>query len=155
MDMIDKLDDALASAFPPVTIDRAMIDEPTALWHAYDDYADLATFEGKTWTDLPVELLLRHSTLLIYAGDTLWRAALPRYLQYLLHERNKFNDLPFQLAGQLTRNDDPEYHPKFARRIEPLSPLQRSAIRDVLAFLATVPPAEEAMSRALATWNTL
>ena len=59
MDMIDKLDGALASAFPPVTIDRAMIDEPTALWHAYDDYADLAAFEGKTWTELPVESLLR------------------------------------------------------------------------------------------------
>lgn len=29
--MIEKLEDALVSAFPPVKIDRAMIDEPTAL----------------------------------------------------------------------------------------------------------------------------
>jgi len=46
--MIEKFEDALVSAFPPVKIDRAMIDEPTALWHVYDD-SDLAAFEGRTW----------------------------------------------------------------------------------------------------------
>ena len=153
--MSDKLEDALVSAFPPVKIDRAMIDEPTALWHVYDDYADLAAFEGKTWRELPAELIVRHATLPIYAGDSLWRATLPGYLLYLLHARGQFNEVPSQLARQLTRREDPEYHPKFDRRIGPFSPAQRAAIRDVLTLLATVPLMEDTMSRALATWNNL
>jgi hypothetical protein len=154
-DMIEKLEDALVTSFPPVKIDRAMIDEPTALWHVYDDYSDLAAFEGKTWRELPAELIVRHSTLPIYAGDSLWCAILPGYLWYLLHERKRFNDLPFQLAGQFTRKDDPESHPRFDRRIAAFSPAQRAAIRDVLTLLATVSPMEETMSLALATWNNL
>lgn len=153
--MIENLEDALSSAFPPVTIDRAMIDEPTAIWDVYEDYADLAAFEGKTWRELAPELLYKHSALLLWAGDALWRAILPGYLWYLLHERTLFNDLPFQVASQLTRKDDPEYHPKFDRRIAGLSREQRAAIRDVLTLLATVSPLEEAMSRALASWNNL
>ena len=50
--MIEKLEDALTSAFPLLTIERAMIDESTARWDLYDDHADLAAFEGKTWRDL-------------------------------------------------------------------------------------------------------
>ncbi len=153
--MIEKLEDALVSAFPPDKIDRAMIDEPTALWHVYDDYADLTAFEGKTWRELPADLVVRHATLPIYAGDSLWRATLPGYLWYLLHAPVQFNEVPSQLARQLTRREDPEYHPKFDRRIGPFSPAQRTAIRDVLAFLATVPLMEDTMSRALATWNNL
>jgi hypothetical protein len=153
--MIEKLEDALSSAFPPITIDRAMIDEPTAIWEVYEDYADLAAFEGKTWRELAPELLYKHSALLPWAGDAFWRAILPSYLWYLLHERTLFNDLPFQVASQLTRKDDPEYHPKFDRRISGLSREQRAAIRDVLTLLATVSPLEEAMSRALASWNNL
>jgi hypothetical protein len=154
-DVIAQLEDALESAFPPVTIDRAMIDEPTALWHVYDDYTDLAAFEGKTWRELEPELLYRHPMLLVFAGDDLWRTTLPGYLWYLLHERTLFNALPFQVASQLTRKDDPDSHPRFDRRIAPLSPEQRATIRDVLAFLATVSPLEEAMSRAITTWNNL
>ncbi len=153
--MIEKLEETLVSAFPPVKIDRAMIDESTALWHVYDDYSDLAAFEGKTWRDLPAELIVRHATLPIYAGDSLWRATLPGYLLYLLHARGQFNEVSSQLALQLTRREDPEYHSKFDRRIAPLSPVQRAAIRDTLAFLTTVPLLEDAMSRALATWNSL
>lgn len=153
--MIEKLEDALTSAFPPVMIDRAMIDEPTAIWDVYEDYADLAVFEGKTWRELAPELMFKHSALLLWAGDAFWRASLPGYLWYLLHERTLFNDLPFQLASQLTRKGDPEYHPKFDRRVEGLSREQRVAIRDVLTLLATVSPLEEAMSRALATWKNL
>lgn len=157
---IEELETALVSAFPPVVIDRAMIDDPTALWHVaqwqvYDDYADLAAFEGKTWHEFPAELLWRHSTMLLYAGDALWRAALPGYLLYLLHERQRFNDLPWQVAGQLRRKDDPEDHPKFDRRISPFSSVQRATIRNVIAYLATVPPAEEIMSEALRTWKNL
>jgi hypothetical protein len=153
--VIEKLEAALVAAFPPVTIDRAMIDEPTALWHVYDDYPDLAAFEGKTWRQLPAELLYKHPMLLVFAGDALWRETLPGYLSYLLHERTQFNALPFQVASQLTRKDDPDSHPRFDRRIAPLSSVQRMAIRDVLALLATVSPLEETMSRALATWNNL
>lgn len=118
--MIDKLEDALTSAFPLVTIDRAMIDESTARWDLYDDYADLAAFEGKTWRDLPAKLVAHHATLPIYAGDTLWRVTLPGYLRYLLHEHNQLDEVPFQLARQLTRREDPDYHPRFDRRIEAL-----------------------------------
>jgi hypothetical protein len=153
--MIDKLEDALLAAFPPVTIDRAMIDETTANWDVYEDYADLAAFEGKTWRDLPAKQLYKHSALLLWAGDAFWRAILPGYLWYLLHERTLFNDLPWQVASQLTRKEDPEYHPKFDRRVAGLSREQGAAIRDVLTLLATVSPLEEAMSRALATWNNL
>jgi len=153
--MIEKLEDALASAFPPITIDRAMIDEPTANWDAYEDYADLVAFEDKTWRDLAPALLYKHSMLPVFAGDALWRATLPGYLWHLLHERTRFNDLPFQLASQLTRKVDPNSHPRFDRRIAPFSPTQRATIRDALTLLATVSPLEEAMSRALATWNNL
>lgn len=153
--MIEKLEHALVSAFPPVVIDRAMIDEPTALWHVYDDYAELAAFEGKTWRELAPEQVVQHATLPIYAGDSLWRATLPGYLWYLLHARGVWNEVASQLARQLTRREDPEYHPKFDRRIAPFTPAQRAAIRDVLTLLATVPLMEDSMSRALATWNNL
>jgi hypothetical protein len=152
---IEDLEKALVSAFPPVVIDRAMIDDPAALWHVYDDYAELTAFEGKTWRDLPAELIVRHATLPIYAGDSLWRATLPGYLWYLLRARGQWNEVPSQLACQLTRREDPEYHPKFDRRIAPFSRLQCSVIRDVLELLATVPLMEDTMSRALATWNNL
>lgn len=153
--MVENLEAALATAFPGVTIDRAMIDEPTANWSVYDDRADLAAFENKSWRNLPAELLVRHPTLPVYAGDMLFRATLPGYLCYLLHERKRFNDLPFQLAGQLTRKDDPASHPKFDRRVAIFTRAQRAAVRDVLAHLATVSPMEDTMSRALATWNNL
>lgn len=152
---IEELEAVLVAAFPPVVIDRAMIDEPTALWFVYDDYAELAAFEGKTWRDLPADLIVRHATLPIYAGDSLWRATLPGYLWYLLRAHGQWNEVPSQLACQLTRQEDPEYHPKFERRIAPFSPVQRSVIRDVLAFLSTVPLMEDEMSRALETWNSL
>jgi hypothetical protein len=155
MTPVEKLEGALASAFPPVTIDRAMIDEPTAIWDVYEDYADLVAFEGKTWRDLPPELLYRHSTLPLWAGDALWRAVLPGYLWSLLRERERFNDMPFQLAGELTRSGDPAARLKFDRRIAVFSAEQRSVIRDVLALLATVTPMEEPMSRALTTWNNI
>lgn len=153
--MVEELEAALVSAFPPVVIDSAMIDEPTALWDVYEDYTDLAAFEGKTWREFPAELLWRHSAMLLYAGDVLRRAALPGYLWYLLHERRQFNDLPWQVAGELRRKDDPEYHPRFDRRIATFSSVQLVVIRDVLGFLATVPPTEEIMSQALVSWNSL
>jgi hypothetical protein len=152
---MEDLEARLESAFPPVTIDRAIIDEPTAIWDVYEDYSDLVAFEGKSWRELPAELLYRHSTLPLWAGDALWRATLPGYLWRLLHQRKRFNDLPFQLAGELTRSGGPPAISKFDRRIAVFSARQRGVIRDVLAFLATVEPMKDAMSRALATWNNL
>src|SRR5512140_1567980 len=146
--MIEELEKALTFAFPPVMIDRAMIDEPTAIWDVYEDYADLAAFESKTWRELAPELLYKHSALLLWAGDAFWRATLPGYLWYLLHERTLFNDLPWQLAGELTRSDDPAARLKFDRRIAALSAEQRAVIRDVVALLATMRPMEQPMSRA-------
>jgi len=153
--MIEKLEAALTAAFPAVPIDRATIDEATAHWEVYDDPDDLVALEGKTWRELPAALLYKHSTLPVFAGDKLWHATLPAYLRYLLHERTLFNDLPFQVAGQLTRKEDPESHPRFDRRAALLSSDQRAVIRDVLARLSAVSPLEEAMSLALATWNNL
>jgi hypothetical protein len=150
--MIEKLEDALTSAFPPVTIDRAMIDEPTANLSVYDDRADLVAFEGKTWRELPAALLERHPTLPIYAGDALFCTTLPAFLRYLLHERESFNDLPFQLAGQLTRRTDVD-NKKLDRRLSRLTTAQRAVVGEMLVYLATVAPMDEIMGRALATWN--
>lgn len=150
--MIDGLEAALVAAFPEVTVDRAMIDEPSANWSVYDDSDDLVAFEGRTWRDLPHELIKRHSTLPIYAGDALFCTTLPAFLSYLLHERVSFNDLPFQLAGQLTRRADVDNR-KLDRRLSRLTMAQRAAVGDVLAHLATLAPMDEVMSRAFATWN--
>ncbi|MGN6109483.1 MAG: hypothetical protein ACTHU0_30530 [Kofleriaceae bacterium] len=130
-----------------------MLDEPTANWSVYDDTADLVGFEGKTWPELPADLLKRHPTLPIYAGDALFCTTLPAFLRYLLHERESFNDLPFQLAGQLTRRTDVD-NKKLDRRLSHLTTAQRAAVGELLAYLATRAPIDEIMGRALATWNT-
>jgi hypothetical protein len=147
------LDEALIAAFPVVKIDRTTIDEPSALWDAYLQYDELALFEGKTWRELPSSLLFRHSTLLSCAGDTLFHIVLPAYLRYLLHERHRYNDLPWQVAGQLMKRADPTSHPRFERRVAQFTREQRTTIRHVLALLATVTPIEEVMSRVLSAWN--
>lgn len=153
--MIENLEAALIAAFPPVAIDRAMIDEPSARWDPYPRYDDLVEFEGKTWRELTRDIVFAHEALPVYAGDQLWRTVLPAYLWYLLHERREFNMLPFQLASQLSRKEDPDSRAHLDRRIEALSREQRVAIRNTLAFLATITPMEECMSRAMATWNDL
>lgn len=149
--VVARLDEALVAAFAPVTIDRAMIDEPTANWDVYEKRGELAALEGKSWREIGTDWLFRHSALLLWAGDALWRATLPAYLRYLLHERERFNDLPFQVAGELTRSADGPTG-KFDRRTAALSTEQRGAIRDVVAHLATITPMQEPMARALATW---
>lgn len=153
MTMTNDLDAALTLAFPAVIIDRAMIDEPTANWSVYDSTADLATLEGKTWREIPPVVLKRHPTLPIYAGDALFCTMLPAFLHYLLHERQSFNDLPFQLAGQLTRRTDVD-NTKLDRRLSRLTTAQRMVVGEILSHLATIAPMDEVMGRALATWNT-
>ena len=112
-----------------------------------------AVVEGKTWRELPAALLKRHPTLPIYAGDALFCTTLPAFLRYLLHERESFNDLPFQLAGQLTRRADVD-NEKLDRRLSRLTTAQRAAVGKMLAYLATIAPMDEIMGRALATWDT-
>lgn len=153
MTIANDLDTALTSAFLAVMIDRAMIDEPTANWSVYEDTADLVAFEGKTWRELSPAVLKRHLTLPIYAGDALFCATLPAFLRCLLYERESFNDLPFQLAGQLTRRTDVD-NKKLDRRLSRLATAQRIVVGEVLAYLATIAPMDETMGLALATWNT-
>ncbi len=155
MTTVADLDAQLAAAFPPVPIDRETIDEPTSLWDVYDGYTEVAGLEGKNWREVPAAVLVRHPSLLVYAGDALFRMLLPAYLRYLLHERTTFNALPFQVASQLTRNADPELHPKFDRRVAQLTCAQRSVVRDALTLLARVPPMEEPMATAFETWKHL
>jgi len=155
MNTVDNLDAELVAAFPAIALERASINEPTSLWDVYDDHAEIVALAGKTWRELPSELLFRHPSLLVYAGDGLFRAVLPAYLRYLLHERERFNALPFQVAGQLTRTSDPDRHKKFDRRIALLTAPQRAVIRNVLELLSTVRPMEEPMTEALATWKQL
>ena len=149
-----ELDAVLAAAFPAVPIDRATIDEPTGRWDYYDDASELRTLEGLTWHQLEPTFLVRHATLINYAGDGLFRAVLPAYLRYLLNERPS-NEVPFHVGGQLTRKDDPDGRRIFDRRTDPLSTAQRTAIREVLAYLATVVPMDEVMTRAHTTWSQL
>ncbi len=142
------LDDCLVTAFPPVVIDRAMIEESTAVWDAYLETEELAWFEGTHWRQLPSTLLYRHATLLGCAGDSLFRSLLPAFLRYLLHEHHELNDMPWHVATQLAKRDA-----KFDRRVELLTPAQREAIRTVLAHLATVRRIDEVMMRAYTAWN--
>lgn len=154
-DRVDKLVEALIHAFPADVIDAATFDEPTANWLVYDDVADLRGFQGRTWRDLPAETLVRHATLPIYAGDHLFHAIVPAFLRHVLLEVRRLDELPFQLAGQLTRRDEPEHWPKFDRRAALFTATQRAAVRAVLAHLAQRPTLDEPMARAMATWSQL
>lgn len=101
----DAVDAALIAAFPAVPIDRATLDEATGRWDYYDAAAELRSLDGKTWSQLEPDFLVRHATLVNYAGDALFRAVLPAYLHYLLVHRPS-NEVPFHIGGQLTRKDD-------------------------------------------------
>ena len=143
---------ALEAAFPPVAIDRAMIDEPTSLWDDYDDYPDLAELEGNSWRDVDAAWLWKHPDMLVGCGDSLWRALLPAYLALLLRPLDRVNSLPWHVAGVLERN--PERATKVDRRVAPLTHAQRAAIRAALVRLAAIHPFEAPMARALASWAT-
>lgn len=154
--MSQNLEDALVTAFPAIAIDRMTIDEPTANWSVYDDISsisELAELEGKTWQEVPADFLERHTGLPVFAGDSLFCTMLPAYLRYLMQARERFNDLPFQVAGQLTRRTDVD-NDKLDRRRSKLSTAQRAVVGKVLDHLATVPPMDEVMARAASSWNT-
>lgn len=150
---VETLERQLVAAFPAAVIDREMIDEPTARWLGYAKYPQLAELEGKTWLDVTEDWLWRNPMLLGFVGDGLWRAVLPAYLRYLLHEHDEWNSLPTHVAGWLTRKGD--LISRFDRRLALLSAAERAAIHDVVSRLSTRLRMQEAMSRALATWDEL
>ncbi len=154
-DRTDELVEALANAFPTSIIDSTLRDEPSATWSVYDDVADLESIWGKSWQELPAEALVRHATLPIYAGDQLFHAIVPAFLRHVLLEDRRVDELPFQLAGQLTRSDELDRQPKFDRRAALFTPAQRATVRDVLAHLSSRPAIDEPMARAMETWDPL
>lgn len=108
----------------------------------------LDAFVGKTWRDSSSQLLLRHASLPIYAGDTLFRVLLPAYLRYLLHEQ--FGVMPEHVGGELGGHRNSRH--KFERRVALLTTTQRTTIRAVLEELAKNPHFTDAMTPALAAW---
>ena len=129
-----ELNRMLLAAFPATPIDRAMLDEPTGRWDYYDHASELSLLEGLTWRQLEPAFLVRHATLVNYAGDALFRSMLPAYLRYLLDERPS-NEVPFHVGGQLIRKDDPDGQRIFDRRTTPLTKEQRVAVSEVLRAL--------------------
>ena len=150
----DELNQLLSAAFPPMPIDRATLDEATGRWDYYDNASELSSLEGLTWPEVEPAFLARHANLMNYAGDALFRATLPAYLRYLVVERPS-NEVPFHVGGQLIRKDDLDGQRIFDRRTTSMTKEQRVAVREVLAFLATVVPMDEVMTRAHATWSEL
>jgi hypothetical protein len=149
----DDLEAKLVAAFPAQTIDRSMIDEPTAVWDEYDEAGELHAFEGKTWRELPADLIERHIALLVHAGDTLFLALLPAYLRHLLDEPTVHNALPYHVAGELERPEVPTPSLRYERRAARLTSAQRTATADVLGYLATKFRIGARMARVLASWN--
>lgn len=150
MDTIEALRAALIAAFPAEPLARDLLDEPTN----YEERAELAPLAGRTWRDIEPGFLVRHASLLVYASAAQYRALLPAYLLYLL-DHDAFNEVPFQVARQLTRKDDPVDQQIFDRRIAGLGTDQRGVVRRVIAHLATKEPMQEAMSRAVPSWQRL
>jgi hypothetical protein len=143
------LDGSLTDAFPAVTIDHSMLDEPSMV-EGYSKADELDAFVGKTWRDSSSQLLLRHASLPIYAGDTLFRVLLPAYLRYLLHEQQQFGVMPEHVGGELGGHRNSRH--KFERRVALLTTTQRTTIRAVLEELAKNPHFTDAMTPALAAW---
>jgi uncharacterized protein DUF6714 len=141
---------SLLAAFPAAPLSKELLAEPTN----YEEHHELATLAGTTWRDITTAFLVRHASLLVYASPSQYRALLPAYLLYLV-EHDAFNEVPFQVARQLTRKDDPTDQQIFDRRIAGLDAAQRAVVRRVIEHLATKEPMQEPMSRALASWQQL
>lgn len=133
------LDAKLAAAFPEVSIDRAMIDEQTAKWDIYDNTEGLTDFVGTRWTELDPELLIRHMSLPLYAGDSLWRATLALSIAELdpgtrFHEKSTMLSMRrwehertlIEVDGDRTEVRD---RVTFERRVAVLGPLLRVGVR--------------------------
>jgi hypothetical protein len=149
---VDELCSSLFKAFPRTPITRAAIDDPEAIWDVYDERADLASVVGKTWDEIEPASIVRHDVLLIYAADELYRLMLPAYLHYLL--RNEaYNEVPFHVAGQLTRKNDPAGHARFEARVGSLTNEQRSVVREMIVHLSQVEPMQAVMRVALSAWD--
>lgn len=145
---------ALIAAFPAVAITREAIDDPLAHWDVYEETGDLGMLEGKTWLQLEPALIEHHAVLPVYAGDALFRAVLPAYLLHVL-EHDADSEVPYHVAGSLTRKDDSTRWKVFDRRVAPLTVAQRAAVHRVLKLRAAREPARRIMTAALETWDQL
>jgi hypothetical protein len=142
---------ALIAAFPPAPLTPELIHAPDARWVGYEEREALTEFEGRTWTELPQEVLERHGALLIHAGGEFFARVLPAYL-VLLAEHEIHTALPFHVASQVSRNEHEIRQQIFDERVGPMTAEQRAAVRNAIAFLATRAPMEESMSVALRNW---
>lgn len=146
---------ALIAAFPPRPITREMIEEPTSRWwNSEDGDAMKPRLEGRRWTELDKAFIESFPAVMRYAGTETYAAVLPAYLAYLL-DFEGYNEVPFVVAGQLSRKDDAVDQRIFDARIAPLSAEQRALVTQVIQLLTTRPPMEEVMKVALKTWQSL
>jgi len=132
-----------------------MLEEASGRWWNYKAADALRSHvEGRVWTDLDAPFVEAHASALISAGTATYVALLPAYLVYLL-EHDAYNEVPFFVAGELTRTDDPVDERIFAARLAALGAEQRSIVRKVIELLTMRAPMERAMRAALATWRNL
>jgi hypothetical protein len=146
---------ALRVAFPELAITRTFIDEPSSRWANYED-ADtmLRRLEGCTWTELTPSFVEDYPDAMRTAGAQTFCALLPAYLAYLL-EFERFNEVPFHVARQLTHHGETTDREIFEERVALLTPVQRRVVASILSELATHPVMGDAISATLATWKSL
>ncbi|HEY4241548.1 MAG TPA: DUF6714 family protein [Kofleriaceae bacterium] len=117
--------EALVAAWPPHPIEPsgpAWADESGG--NAFRDGV-----RGKTWQELPGELLDYHRSQMSFLGPAEFREVLPAWLAAAM---GKPTDIQEALLYRLTPGRDVD---RFRARFEPLTPLQRNAIAQVLDVL--------------------
>jgi hypothetical protein len=143
---------ALVAAFPPIPITHAVIHAGDARWTDYDARERLPELEAASWRELDAPTLERHAGVLVHAGNELYRAILPAYLQ-LVANGDYASMLPFLVIGQVTRDGNSAFNSeRFATRIAPLSTEQRAAVRSALTAIATQPLLHDAATTAIGSW---
>ncbi len=149
----DDLLAALVAAFPPTTITHAMVHASDARWIDYEEREHLSQLEGACWNELTTETLERHASLLVHAGNELYRAILAAYLQLLAGEHHYATMLPFVVLGEVTKNGSSAYQSElFETRVGPLSTEQRAVVRRALTAIAMQPVLHDAATAALRAW---
>ncbi len=125
---------ALLDAFPPRSLERALLGDSTGFWNTYI-YAE--SFEsgcpGKSWDQLTPEFVEFHHGALRWMNERVFAALVPAYLASLLRGDTQ-NELPDSVLRQLTRRE--EWEDEFDRRAAQLTEAQRAVIARVLEELA-------------------
>ena len=97
--------------------------------------------------------LERHAGVLVHAGNELYRALLPAYLQLLAGDHHYATMLPFLLIGQITKDGTSAYQRElFETRVGPLSTEQRAVVRRALTVIAIQPVLRDVATAALRSW---